>query len=63
MVTYLVGSEDPNVNGIGDGAFVSEGRNGHTFAVDVPFAAVSSISVTASGNATAQGSTCAAVAL
>lgn len=45
------------------GAFVPEGRNGHTFAVDVPFASVRSISVTASGNATARGSTCAAVAL
>ena len=59
----LVESDDPPIDGRRDGAFVPDGQNGHTFAVDVPFASVRSISVTASGNATARGSACAAIAL
>lgn len=62
-MTYTVISDDPRYASRADTVTVVGGSNGHTFMIDVPIAAITAISVTATGAPGELASTCSAVPL
>lgn len=63
VVTYIVISDDPRYSGRSEAVTVAEGSNGHTFMIDIPMAAITAISVAATGAPGELASTCSAVPL
>jgi hypothetical protein len=62
-LTYVIDSGVPAYDGRTGSATVTTGSNGHTFTVDIPFAAITAVHVRASGNRDVEPSACTAVPL